>query len=211
MKPTLALDLRHDSITLLHRAGDGWRAIGSTAFGAPDMDAALADMRAAAKELSPQGLATKLIIPNDQILYTLVSAPGPGRAARRTQVREALAGRTPYAVDDLAFDWAEPVPEGATEVLVAAIARETLADAEAFLASHGLNPSDLPPFPTIPPLAASHGSEPRQLPPACCLPAPRSRRTVNRFGWWPRNRQTPCPKNRLRLKWTANPNLISRY
>lgn len=140
MKPTFALDLRNDTITLLHRAGSVWHVIGATEFGAPDMDAALAQMRATALDLSPQGIATKLIIPNDQILYTRVHAPGPGKVARRAQIRDALVGRTPYEVDELAYDWAEPLPEGSETLMVAVIARETLAEAEGFVASHGLNP-----------------------------------------------------------------------
>jgi hypothetical protein len=156
MKPTFALDLRHDSITLLHRAGSHWRAIGATAFGAPDMDAALAQMRATALELSPQGIATKLIIPNDQILYTSVIAPGPGRDARRAQIRDALIGRTPYTVEELAYDWAEPVPDGADEIIVAVIARETLQEAEDFVAAQGLNPVGFAAVPDDP----SFGREP---------------------------------------------------
>ncbi len=102
----------------------------------PDLPEALGYLRSTALGLSPRGLATKLIIPNDQILYTEVIAPGPDAASRLAQIRLALEGRTPYDVDDLAFDWSA---EG-DMVQVAVIARETLAEAEAFAAEHRFNP-----------------------------------------------------------------------
>ena len=102
----------------------------------PDLPAALGYLRSTALSLSPHGLATKLIIPNDQILYTQVMAPGPDKAARLAQIRAALEGRTPYDVADLAFDWRD----SGDQVQVAVIARETLAEAEAFAVEHRFNP-----------------------------------------------------------------------
>ncbi|MGB3314384.1 MAG: hypothetical protein WBB85_08220, partial [Albidovulum sp.] len=95
-----------------------------------------AALRDKAKALAPDGFATKLILPADQILYTDVEAPGPDNASRRTQIRAALEGRTPYAVDDLAFDWSH----GGQTVPVAVVARITLTEAEDFAESHGFNP-----------------------------------------------------------------------
>jgi hypothetical protein len=136
MKPTFALDLTRETIGLLHRTPKGWLSIGETAFDAPDLAEALDYMRKTALGLSPMGVATKLILPNSQILYTEVHAPGPSRDEKRRQIATALEGRTPYDVEDLVFDWSG---KGAT-VKVAVIARETLAEAEAFAVEHRLNP-----------------------------------------------------------------------
>lgn len=136
MKPTFALDLTSDSIALLHRAPKGWLGIGEVAFDAPDLTEALDYLRKTALGLSPMGIATKLVIPNGQILYTEVTAPGPSREDKRKQILAGLEGRTPYAVEDLVFDWSG---KGAT-VKVAVVARETLAEAEAFAAEHRFNP-----------------------------------------------------------------------
>ena len=57
--------------------------------------------------LAQGGLTSKLLIPNSQILYTRVSAPGPDEDSRRAQIRTALEGRTPYDVDDLVFDFVD--------------------------------------------------------------------------------------------------------
>lgn len=136
MKPAFALDFRNDAVSLLHRTTGGWHQVGRVAFDDPDMPAALGYLRSTALGLSPRGVATKLILPDDQILVTTLDAPGPDEASRVAQIRAGLEGRTPYPVDDLIFDW--EVVGG--EVRVAVIARETLAEAEAFATEHRFNP-----------------------------------------------------------------------
>ncbi|AZL60280.1 hypothetical protein EI545_16480 [Tabrizicola piscis] len=136
MKPTFALDLTRDTIALLHRTPKGWLSIGEVAFDAPDLDEALDYLRKTALGLSPMGMATKIILPASQILYTEVHAPGPSREEKRRQIAAGLEGRTPYAVEDLVFDWSG---KGA-KVKVAVVARETLDEAEGFATTHRLNP-----------------------------------------------------------------------
>lgn len=136
MKPTFALDLTRETIGLLHRTPKGWLSIGEVAFDAPDLPEAMDYLRKTALGLSPLGVATKLILPNSQILYTEITAPGPSREDKRRQIAEQLEGRTPYDVADLVFDWSG---KGAT-VKVAVIARETLEQAESFAVEHRLNP-----------------------------------------------------------------------
>ncbi len=136
MKPTFALDLSRDLIALLHRTPKGWLTIGEVAFDAPDMAEELDFLRKTALGLSPLGLASKVILPNAQILYTEVHAPGPSREDKRRQIAQALQGRTPYPVEDLVFDWSGK----GSVVRVAVVARETLDEAESFAVSHRLNP-----------------------------------------------------------------------
>jgi hypothetical protein len=152
MKPNFALNLTHEAIVLLHRTARGWLAIGEAAIDSADLAEALGYLRASAFGLSPQGVTTKLILPNSQILYTEVDAPGPDAPARRRQVAAALEGRTPYAVEDLVFDiWGK-----GPRVQVAVVARETLEEAEAFIDQHRFNPVS---FVAIPP-AGAFGGEP---------------------------------------------------
>ena len=136
MKPTFALDLTRDAVALLHRTPKGWLSVGEVAFDAPDLDEALDYLRKTALGLSPMGMATKIVLPGSQVLYTEVTAPGPSRDEKRRQIAAALDGRTPYDVADLVFDWSG---KGAT-VKVAVVARETLAEAEGFAVAHRLNP-----------------------------------------------------------------------
>ena len=136
MKPSFALTLSHESIGLLHRTAQGWVPVGTVATDDPDMTAALETLRSTALGLEPQGFATKLVIPNSEILYDSVFAPGPKAAIRRAQIGAALEGRTPYAVDELVFDWSGT----GDMVQIAVVARETLTEAEGFARQHGFNP-----------------------------------------------------------------------
>ncbi len=136
MKPSFALDFRDGAVALLHRTSRGWMTVGQTSFDSADLDEALSFLRSTALGLSPGRVSTKLIIPNDQIKYLSIHAPGPDAAKRRKQIAAALVGRTPYDVADLVFDWWGK----GDEVNVAVIARETLAEAEAFAHAHRFNP-----------------------------------------------------------------------
>lgn len=136
MKPNFALNLTDDSIALLHRTARGWMEVGSTPLDAPDLGEALNYLRRSALGLAPHGIATKLVIPNSQILYLEVDAPGSDADYRRARILKALEGRTPYAVEDLVFDWSGRGPT----LHVAVIARETLDEAEQFAAQYRFNP-----------------------------------------------------------------------
>ena len=136
MKPSFALNITDSTIGLLHRTARGWLQVGETAFDTADLAEALGYLRGSALGLSPGGLTTKLVLPNSQIKYLELDAPGPDDSDRRTQIRAALVGRTPYNVEDLVFDWSGT----GTKVKVAVLARETLDEAEAFATEHRFNP-----------------------------------------------------------------------
>ena len=135
MKPAFALLFSADGVVLMHRVAQGWVELGRALMADAGFAQSLADLRRMADDLDAGG-GVKLVLPGDQILYTKVEALGPGRQKQRSQIKSALIGRTPYQVPDLAFDW---VGAGPT-VQVAVIARETLAEAEAFALEHGFEP-----------------------------------------------------------------------
>ncbi|SEN27447.1 hypothetical protein SAMN04488103_10478 [Gemmobacter aquatilis] len=136
MKPNFALHITDDSVALLHRTARGWLEIGASPLDTPDLGEAMSYLRRSALGLAPHGVATKIIIPNSQILYLTLDAPGPDDLNRDAQIRRALEGRTPYDVNELVFDWSGDGPH----VQVAVVARETLQEAEDFAASFRLNP-----------------------------------------------------------------------
>ena len=74
-----------------------------------------------------------MVIPNDQIHYTVVDAPGPDDEARRAQIARALEGMTPYPVSDLVFDWRGAGPS----LQVAVVARKPVWDGDGWLPSMG--------------------------------------------------------------------------
>ena len=133
MKPNYALNLTHDGIDLFERSEAGWRTLGALSLDSEDLEGQLTTLRRMAERRAPKGALAKLVIPASQVLYTRVKAPGPSTAQRKRQIRHALDGRTPYSVSDLAFDWSGT----GDEVMVAVVAKETLAEAEEFARTHG--------------------------------------------------------------------------
>lgn len=136
MKPDFALSLSSQGITLLLRAAGGWRSIGTVAFDAENLDASLAELRQTG-EAHGLPLSCKLILPNDQIRYLSVDTGDITHEARRAQAGAAVANATPYALEELAFDIS---PEGTT-THVAAVALETLDEAQGFAEAHGFTPT----------------------------------------------------------------------
>ena len=138
MTPNFALDLSEDGIVLLHRApnGGGWFREGRVDFGTDDIAEGLAKLRAKAIELEGEDFATKLVLPDSQLLFTTVSADD--------DIPETLAERTPYRADQLSY---AASGEG-DKIRVVAVALETLGEAEGFISPHGLNPVG---FTAIPP------------------------------------------------------------
>ena len=136
MKPNFALSLSFDGIRLLHRAAGGWRVVGDVALDSPDMAGELAVLRKTASALDPSGVRTKLLLPNEQIKYLSIETPGLSDEDRLAAAKAALDGATPYEVADLAFDIC---PDG-DKTHIAAVAKETLAEAEDFGVEHRFHP-----------------------------------------------------------------------
>ncbi|WP_371168879.1 hypothetical protein [Aliiroseovarius sp. 2305UL8-7] len=139
MKPNFALDLSHDGIGLIHRGKGGWALVGQVSLEHPQLSSGLDLLRRKAADLESGGFSCKLIVPPSQLLFTSMTAPGPDEVTREARIREGLEGLTPYATDDLVFDWqADPAEDGMVHVAV--VARETLDEAQAFALEHKLNP-----------------------------------------------------------------------
>ncbi|MBU2992881.1 hypothetical protein Q4555_03250 [Octadecabacter sp. 1_MG-2023] len=132
MKTNFALSLSFDGLRLMHRVADGWHLVGQVALDNPDLTGALSNLRDAAETLEPSGISTKLLIPNDQIKYLALDTT----RAEEADVWAALDGATPYAVEDLSFDYVK----GGGRTYVAAVAKDTLSEAQQFASEHGFNP-----------------------------------------------------------------------
>lgn len=136
MKANFALSLSFEGIRLLHRAAGGWRLVGDASLEDPDLSGALTTLRKTALGLEQAGLRTKLIIPNDQIKYLSIDTPGASDAERRAAAERALDGATPYPVSQLAFD----ICPDDDVTHIAAVACETLQEAEGFAVEHRFAP-----------------------------------------------------------------------
>lgn len=136
MVPNFALSLSSEGIALLRRVSGGWAPAGEVAFDSDDLDSALAELRARAEALSPDGAQVAVILPDGQLRYLDLPDPGEGDTARDDAARTALDGATPYAVEELFFDWSLIGPR----LCVCAVAHETIEEAGGFLAAHGFTP-----------------------------------------------------------------------
>ncbi len=136
MKPNFALGMTSDGITLWQRGQSGWLRVGAVDPEAAERDAQLADLSRTAHALAPEGVTTKLVIPDEQILFCDLDVTIRNRAEQEHEIRAQLDGRTPYPVEELDFDWTIH----GTQVHVAVVARETLVEAEEFANGFGLNP-----------------------------------------------------------------------
>lgn len=136
MKPNFALELSLDGIRLHHLAAEGAPFLGEARLDDPEFEARVDLLRRNAEALSDGPLRTELVIPNSEILYCTLPVPGGDDTARRQAVRAGLEGRTPYTLDELVFDWC--ADKDAAQV--AAVARQTLDEAQAFAAQNGFNP-----------------------------------------------------------------------
>ncbi|MGC1506341.1 MAG: hypothetical protein WA782_19655 [Sulfitobacter sp.] len=136
MKPSFALSLSVQGIRLLHRAAGGWRIVGDVELDAEDMAAELAVLRKTASDLEPGALHSKILLPNEQIKYLTIDTPGFDPSARRAAAALALDGATPYAVDELVFDCSLD----GDRTHIAAVAKETLVEAESFARDHRFQP-----------------------------------------------------------------------
>lgn len=132
MITNFALSLSFQGIELLHRVQHGWKRVGTADVEADDLDAQLRILRDKANVLAPDGLRTKLIIPLDQIKYTAIDSTQTTDA----DIHAELDGTTPYALDELVID----CERFGGRTHIAAVARETLAEAEAFAHAHGFRP-----------------------------------------------------------------------
>ncbi|MBS0125175.1 hypothetical protein [Thetidibacter halocola] len=136
MVPNFALSLSFEGISLLRRVTAGWARIADVSLTETDLDHAMARLRERAVALDPRGDKVLLLLPNEQIRYLDIADPGGDVATRESATRAALDGATPYAIADLAFD--HVAADGRLQI--AAVARETLSEAEGFARQHGFTP-----------------------------------------------------------------------
>ncbi|EBA09931.1 hypothetical protein [Sagittula stellata] len=136
MVSNFALALSFEGIALLRRIGSTWARIEEVPIDNPDLDVAVIAMRDRAEKLDPKGAEVAIVIPTEQIRFLDIPDFGGDTAARDAAIRAALDGATPYPLSALAYDHA--LVGGRLQI--AAVARETLDEAETFAKEHGFTP-----------------------------------------------------------------------
>ena len=137
MKPNFALSLSFDSISLLQRAETGWSVLGDVNFQKDDLTPKISRLRKQALSLDPTAAQVKLVIPNEQIKYLTLARPKNALIDDiEALINAHLKTATPYQLSELRFDWATTQDN----IFVAAVAIETLQEAEAFAQSCEFKP-----------------------------------------------------------------------
>lgn len=136
MKPNFALSLSFEGIGLLHRSFPGWHRVGEVALDSSDLAGELEVLRETAQQINGQVLTSKVVIPNEQIKYLSLELTLADEEQRTEAVLKALEGATPYPVDQLVYDWSAD----GDITQIAAVAKETLVEAEDFACDHGFGP-----------------------------------------------------------------------
>ena len=136
MKPNFTLTLSFEGIGLLHRSQTGWARVGDVPLDLPDLTGALALLKETAAQITPKALSVKIALPPEQIKYLRVTRPEGAADKQESAVQAALDGATPYTLDELAYCWAETEQA----LVIAAVAKETLKEAEAFARDNGFQP-----------------------------------------------------------------------
>ncbi len=96
-----ALGFQPDGVQLLHRHDSAWAELGKVLFKG-DLRRGLGDFIQQLRAANAPDLL--LVIPDAQILYTDLVLPAA--ADTEAALKAGLDGRTPYRVDELAFDYA---------------------------------------------------------------------------------------------------------
>ena len=137
MKPDFALSLSFDGITLLHRTKPGWNIIGTAKLDSAALESDVADIRRKALTLDSRADNVKLVIPNEQIKFIKLLRPDGAQSNDiEAVILDHLQGATPYHVSELRFDWIA----SKNDLYVAAVAIETLQEAENFAETHSFKP-----------------------------------------------------------------------
>jgi len=141
MASEFSLSLSFDGIVLLRRDSDGsWTPLGEVSVEDPELDAKMKRLLRKLRNRSGGDPGVDLILPDSEIRYLDCPLPeASGSAAQRRAVEAALDGATPYALDELRYDW---VAEGG-RLQVAVIALQTVEEAESFVRAHGFAPRGL--------------------------------------------------------------------
>ncbi len=137
MKPDFALFFSLEGVSFLQRSGSGWVLLGQVYLTDADFVHQLVTLRTSAMERSQNANQVKLVIPNDQIKYFSLSRPKDARPSDiEKMIQLSLDAETPYNLDEISFDWVSD----ADTIYVAAVARQTLHEAEEFATRQGFQP-----------------------------------------------------------------------
>ena len=149
--PRFALSLSFEGIGLEEYAKGASSKIAEAILDKDDFDQRISELSRKAEAMFGDGLRVALILPNEQIKFVSVACPDDADPITINEhILRTMDGATPYPMDELRFDHHLAV----RTLYVAAVALETLNEAEEFAKNYGFSPlaciarTDTDTFPT---------------------------------------------------------------
>ncbi len=140
MIPAFALSLSSERIALLRRQSNGWAVLGDMDLTEDDLSLGMQNLHDLLTKNQSGAAQVALILPNDQIKYLTTEISDQDDIDALAAARHAMDRATPYAIDELALDWSIDAQSDGKALHVAAVARDTLDEAEGFAAQFGFDP-----------------------------------------------------------------------
>ncbi|TRD20814.1 hypothetical protein [Palleronia caenipelagi] len=137
MTETIFLEFTETEIRLLRQTGASNRVLAELPVDDEGLSARLNALRGQLEAELGIPLRADILVPPSEMLVLDVRCKSTDPAAMEAAAKESLAGRTPYALDELAFDVQRI---GEDRIAVAAVARETLDELDSFAKTHGFGP-----------------------------------------------------------------------
>ena len=135
--PRFALSLSFEGIGLEEYAKGASSKIAEAILDKDDFDQRMSELYRKAEAMSGDGLSVALILPNEQIKFVSVACPDDADPITINEhILRTMDGATPYPMDELRFD--HHLADGT--LYVAAVALETLNEAEEFAKNYGFSP-----------------------------------------------------------------------
>ena len=121
---------------VMHHAEGVWSRVFSIDLDPDTIDQDMADILARVQDVNSDQRSVNLVLPSDQIKFlTLDHEPDHTKDQITKAIEQALAHETPYAISELRYDYRILDDK----VYVAAVAIETLHEAEEFITTHGFD------------------------------------------------------------------------
>ena len=135
--PRFALSLSFEGVGLEEYSKGASSKIAEAIFNKDDFDQRMSELSRKAEAMSGDGLRVALILPNEQIKFVSVACPDDADSITINEhILRTMDGATPYSMDELRFD--HHLANGT--LYVAAVALETLNEAEDLAKNYGFSP-----------------------------------------------------------------------
>ncbi len=135
--PRFALSLSFEGVGLEEYSKGASSKIAEAIWDKDDFDQRMSELSRKAEAMSGDGLRVALILPNEQIKFVSVACPDDADSITINEhILRTMDGATPYSMDELRFD--HHLANGT--LYVAAVALETLNEAEDLAKNYGFSP-----------------------------------------------------------------------